>query len=131
MISRITKEDHKDVNKLIKQTFNDDYKTVINLGFKYSINNKLIAVILYSYYQRQYNRYCYIDILAVDKSYQNKGIGSILLNKVINLTSADVRLSIDVSNLKHKDLMKFYTKKKFKEVGKNKLGNIIMQLSRK
>lgn len=130
MIRRINKQDIKPIKKLLKDVFQDDYKIDVNLGFVYQIDDKLAGVIIYSYYYRDRVRYCYIDSLAVSKSHQNKGIGTALLNKVVNVTQANIRLSVDVKNSKYKDIIKYYENKKFKQQGFNKVNNIIMELSR-
>lgn len=130
MIRRINKQYIKPINKLLKEVFQDDYKIDVNLGFVYEINDKIVGVIIYSYYYRDRIRYCYIDSLAVSKLHQNKGIGTVLLNKVINVTQSNIRLSVDIKTPKYKDVIKYYENKKFKQCGFNKVNNIIMEFSR-
>ncbi len=89
--------------------------------------DKIIGCILYSYYQRNNIKYRYVDALAVDKNYRAMGIGSALLNKVIESTNCPIRLSVDIKSKDKDKLLSYYGKKGFKEIGKNPLGNIRME----
>ena len=91
-----------------------NFSTIINLFlFKIGLENILIPIKEKKIVENSVN----LNLLAIDKNYQSKGLGKKFMNFIIkNLGKKDKILSCETDNIRSKN---FYIKKlNFREIGK-------------
>jgi len=109
------------------QTNETTYKRLTSgISYVAILNNKIIGTITYYsncpsnncdyYQQKSVGRF---GQFAVDRSYQKKGIGNLLIKKVIEIAKTEGKciLALDTSELAL-ELIKYYERKGFNKVGK-------------
>ena len=134
-----SKEDITKLYELSKKLINTYENKNVNFEFIYNwINNKLINEI-HDYYQILYNNthvgYIHIineneieiDDFYIFDEYQNMGIGTIVLNTIINKSTKNIFLYVFIKNEK---AISLYKKLGFKIIENIKDSRYIMRLSR-
>ena len=92
-------------------------------------NSKPVGLMFYRNYHKNNEKVKYLDQLMIDKKFQNKGLGTLAVQKLIDILKNEKVKQLHLCYIDgHNDVLKFYEKLGFKKTGNNDEDEIEMVL---
>ena len=92
-------------------------------------NSKPVGLMFYRNYHKNNEKVKWLDQLMIDKKFQNKGLGTLAVQKLIDILKNEKVKQLYLCYIDgHTDVLKFYEKLGFKKTGNNDEDEIEMVL---